>query len=168
MIRPVKPTELAALADVAANSFADAFGDGFDAETLQDILANTRSKNYFEEALDHDDVLVETGSGGILGYVQFGDADPGEVPAGPGDQHLRRLYVATDSHGQGIGRRLLEAALAHPRLAEAPHIYLTVWEKNVRALRLYESVGFRRSGTVPIDLGGGKTDEELVMRKSNI
>jgi predicted N-acetyltransferase YhbS len=58
----------------------------------------------------------------LIGYVQFGDVNISELEPLPGDQELHRLYVATDLQGQGVGRRLTEAALRHPRLAGASRI----------------------------------------------
>ena len=58
------------------------------------------------------------------------------------------VAVHPDTQGQGIGRllftRLLEeVAVNHP---DVTRIELVTQESNVRALRLYESLGFRREG----------------------
>jgi ribosomal protein S18 acetylase RimI-like enzyme len=58
----------------------------------------------------------------------------------------------------------MDAALRHPRLAYARHIYLTVWEQNDRALRLYERLGFERVGTTSFTIGAGAIAEDRVMR----
>ena len=63
---------------------------------------------------------------------------------------------------RGWGRKLVEAALAHPRLAHADRIYLQVWERNEPAIRLYESVGFDVVGTTSFTIGGTAA-EDLVM-----
>ncbi|MES1184664.1 MAG: GNAT family N-acetyltransferase [Myxococcales bacterium] len=55
-----------------------------------------------------------------------------------------RMYVAQNSAGAGVGRRLLQAALA--RAGELPgvaKVNLTVAAHNARAVGLYESEGFR-------------------------
>jgi len=66
---------------------------------------------------------------------------------------LNRPYVETARQGRGIGHALLDAALAHPRLARAPRVRLQVWDENTRAVRLYESAGFRRVGTTRFAIG---------------
>lgn len=98
-----------------------------------------------------------------MGYVQFGDVDIPEVEVQPGDQELHRIYVETAMHGQGLGRQLMDAALGHPRLADAPRIYLTVWEQNERAVRLYESLGFENVGTTTVTIGSTEVGQDLVM-----
>ena len=61
-----------------------------------------------------------------------------------------------------MGRRLMEAALRHPRLVGARRIFLQVWDKNERALRLYESFGFKKVGTTTFAVGS-EVMEDLVM-----
>jgi ribosomal protein S18 acetylase RimI-like enzyme len=55
-----------------------------------------------------------------------------------------RMYVAADHAGDGVGRRLLRAAIARAReLPGVAKVNLTVAAENPRAVRLYESEGFR-------------------------
>jgi putative acetyltransferase len=58
------------------------------------------------------------------------------------------VAVASECQGQGIGRALFEALLAAVQ-RERPgveRVELFVRETNVRAIRLYESLGFVREG----------------------
>ena len=48
--------------------------------------------------------------------------------------------------GQGWGRALMEALLAEADARNLPEVHLTVLKDNVRAIPLYESVGFERVG----------------------
>jgi ribosomal protein S18 acetylase RimI-like enzyme len=94
--------------------------------------------------------------------VQLGDMTIPEVKPQPGDQALHRLYVDPDLQGRGLGRRLLQAALYHPRLANASRVFLTVWAENERAVSLYESYGFRTNGTTTFTVGATEM-EDVVM-----
>jgi ribosomal protein S18 acetylase RimI-like enzyme len=114
--------------------------------------------------LGKNTILVAEANGELRGYVQFGDVDIAEVDVRPGDQELQRLYVDAGLHGTGVGRRLLEEALRHPRLATARRIYLQAWDQNERALRLYESVGFRIVGTTRFILGTEEVEDLVMMR----
>jgi ribosomal protein S18 acetylase RimI-like enzyme len=98
-----------------------------------------------------------------VGYAQFGDVDIAEAEACPRDGELHRLYVEPSLQGRGIGGALLAAALSHPRLAGAARIFLQVWDRNERAVRLYERVGFRRVGTTTFTIGAGEHVEDVVM-----
>lgn len=64
--------------------------------------------------------------------------------------HLVGMMVRTELQGGGIGRRLLEAAIAATRSVEGMEMLtLTVTASNTTALRLYERAGFMRFGTLP-------------------
>ena len=57
------------------------------------------------------------------------------------------VYVAPSFRGRGIGRRLLERALAHARsMPDLLQVTLGVNIENKAAIALYESVGFERFG----------------------
>ena len=59
------------------------------------------------------------------------------------------MYVAPDVSGQGVGRALLDALLAHARSEGLASLVLTVTEGNRPAQRLYEAAGFRSFGIEP-------------------
>jgi ribosomal protein S18 acetylase RimI-like enzyme len=56
--------------------------------------------------------------------------------------YLAELYVVPPLRGQGLGRALLEAAIALARERGADHIDLGTSEGDVAARRLYERLGF--------------------------
>jgi ribosomal protein S18 acetylase RimI-like enzyme len=56
--------------------------------------------------------------------------------------HLAELYVVPARRGQGLGRRLMEAALATARRRGADYLDLGTSEDDVAARALYESFGF--------------------------
>ena len=163
VIRPVGAEDVPALAELARRTWADAFGDSVSADELAAELEAKRSETYFESALRTDTILVAESSGERRGYVQFGDVNIAGLEPRPGDQELHRLYVTTALQGRGVGRRLTEAALRHPRLARANRVYLQVWDVNERAIRLYERVGFKTVGTTTFTIGASHVTEDLVM-----
>lgn len=59
------------------------------------------------------------------------------------------MYVAPEVAGQGVGRKLLAALVAHARLNGLESLVLTVTDGNQRAIRLYASAGFRSFGIEP-------------------
>jgi ribosomal protein S18 acetylase RimI-like enzyme len=56
--------------------------------------------------------------------------------------HLAELYVAPHRRGRGLGRALMEAAVATARAEGADRIDLATSEDDVAARSLYESAGF--------------------------
>ncbi|MCX8999182.1 acetyltransferase [Rhizobiaceae bacterium BDR2-2] len=70
--------------------------------------------------------------------------DPSKRPVGfmyLHDGHMEALFVDPDHHGKGVGRKLVQNALAlHPALTT------DVNEQNVQAVGFYERIGFKRMG----------------------
>ena len=99
------------------------------------------SEKSFREALAHPAVYFAAarGDGGeVLGYVvAWFVADEGQIA---------NLAVNPDAWGGGVGRMLLDAALAEAGLRKAENVYLEVRDSNERARRLYKSRGFEEVG----------------------
>ncbi|HEV2899962.1 MAG TPA: GNAT family N-acetyltransferase [Pseudaminobacter sp.] len=61
--------------------------------------------------------------------------------------HVADLVVARKAEGLGIGKRLLEQAEMWARGLSFDWLSIAVFEENVRALALYEKVGYRKDIT---------------------
>ena len=75
------------------------------------------------------------------------------------------MYVASESQAQGIGRRLLEAAIdAARRMGGVQQVHLEVMVDNSRARAVYRALGFQPYGVEKRALRIGETyvDEELM------
>jgi ribosomal protein S18 acetylase RimI-like enzyme len=75
------------------------------------------------------------------------------------------MIVLGHLRGQGIGRQLLAACVAHVRSTPGMELLtLSVTSSNVAAIGLYQSVGFTRYGTLvhAIKLGGQYHDKDLM------
>jgi putative acetyltransferase len=60
---------------------------------------------------------------------------------------LRKMYLDLDARGLGLGRRLLDQAIAYAREAGARRIVLDTADRMVRAISFYEANGFVRDDT---------------------
>jgi putative acetyltransferase len=65
------------------------------------------------------------------------------MPMGNRVYELSKMAVSPNLRGQGIGRRLLQHAIAQARLIGARYLFLGSSTKLAGAVHLYESVGFR-------------------------
>jgi ribosomal protein S18 acetylase RimI-like enzyme len=72
--------------------------------------------------------------------ARVGDAPVGVLILGPGELHF--VGVLPEWRGQGVGRALVEEALARD-----PQLSLIVDARNIPAIRLYRSVGFEVAGS---------------------
>jgi GNAT superfamily N-acetyltransferase len=73
------------------------------------------------------------------------------IPMSSNIWELAKLSVDPAARGQGLGRRLCEAALQYARDAGATEVILTSHTALVEAIRLYESIGFRHA-PLPADV----------------
>ena len=58
------------------------------------------------------------------------------------------IGLLPDYRGQGLGKALLEAAIAAAEQRDFRRIELTVFADNLRAMALYEKTGFVREGVM--------------------
>ncbi|RZJ78491.1 MAG: N-acetyltransferase, partial [Brevundimonas sp.] len=60
-----------------------------------------------------------------------------------GGYEVGKMAVDAAAHGQGLGRRLLDACEDHTRAAGAPRLYLETNRAQTHAIVLYEAFGFQ-------------------------
>jgi len=102
--------------------------------------------------------LVAEQDGAICGFVvAWTVREEGEIAT---------IAVREVARGQGIGRRLLEAALNECKRRGATDIFLEVRPGNEIARRLYESCGFRVAGVRPKYYRDG--DDAVIMRNEEL
>ncbi len=156
--------DVTALSALARQTYADAFGHSFSPSDLATHLESNLAESYFRHALEEDVFLLTEAGSRLIGFVQFGPLRIAVPAPSPRDQELRRIYVEADFQNKGIGRRLLEAALDHPRLKAPATIYLDVWARNLGARRLYERYGFAVIGAHGLATASGTAgDQDLIM-----
>ena len=146
MSTPVGPAEvrLATAADAAAiGSLLHEFNSEFDDPTP----GAERLARRIGQLLGEDELavlLVGPGPDG-LAVLRFRLAIWSEGL----ECYLAELYVAPTRRGAGLGRALLEAAIAFARDRGADHMDLGTGECDTAARALYESCGFDNQGGRP-------------------
>ncbi len=120
-IRIARPADLAAVAEIEAIVFPDAWS--------MDALRTSIAGLAF---------VAETADGQLVGYV-FGLAavDSGEI---------LNLAVAPSHQRRGVGHRLTGAILVSLRAAGVRTVFLEVRASNVVARRFYQRLGFQEVG----------------------
>ncbi|WP_461223968.1 GNAT family N-acetyltransferase [Lacticaseibacillus suihuaensis] len=103
-------------------------------------LASLTPATWHPETRIETTLLAKTAAGRIVGVCAYG---PARRPARAGQGEVYSLYVLPEFQGQGLGRRLLQGALA--RLTQ-PICYLVVLAANHGAQHLYADCGFVPSG----------------------
>ncbi|MFU8864581.1 MAG: GNAT family N-acetyltransferase [Rhodobacterales bacterium] len=97
-------------------------------------------------------VLVSENTQGIDGFIRvsFGSTAPVE---GCSDTEISTFYVQPRHHGKGIGKRLLDAALAHCRQQGVTSVWLSTNAENTPAIGFYLGQGFDPVGQTHFRIG---------------
>jgi predicted N-acetyltransferase YhbS len=86
---------------------------------------------------DKGDLLVAEEAGHPVGHVLITETDNDQV------LELKSIAVKADRQGAGIGRVLVEAALAHCKVRGARRVLVATGAADVGNLRFYQRLGFR-------------------------
>lgn len=105
--------------------------EGMDAELLTIPQSYTGQGGWFDVVVDEHDVVIGT---------------MGLLPVGGGAIELRKMYLQRDARGGGIGRQLVQKAIADARAAGFDRIELETAAVLESAVRLYRSLGFANVG----------------------
>lgn len=167
-IRNAGPSDANRLTALAQKTYVAAFGHSFTPSDLAAHLETELSVERMAAILHQDTVLVAEVDGQLVGFLQCGKNnvlhDGFTVGFPVPEQEVRRLYVDAAFQNQGIGARLMAAALALPELQKAAAIVLDVWEHNPAAQRFYGRYGFVVVGAREfVVASGAETSRDLIM-----
>lgn len=172
-VRPALPSEAAALAEVAAVTFALACPPSTTQEAIDGFIATTLSEASFTGYLADPAralLVAEHAPGEVLeGYAMLVLGEPtdpdvaGSIRVHP-TAELSKIYVREGSHGRGTAGELLARVLAVAGERGAAGVWLGTNEENVRAQRFYAKHGFEQVGTKRFRLGD-RWEHDLVFER---
>jgi GNAT superfamily N-acetyltransferase len=152
-IRPVQPEEYEEAGRVTAEAYEEFAppGDPGWAEYLERIgdVAPRAARAVVLGAFDGGRVLGTL----TLELDQRIEGGHERDPLDPDEAHIRMLGVDPTARVRGIGRALMDAAVAQARSAGKHRMTLGTTERMVAAHRLYESMGFVRGPDEVFDDG---------------
>lgn len=121
------------LSSLAERTFRDTFGD---MNTPEDMALHCRTS--FSEAIQAEEIsnpnivtLLCEQAGRVVGFAQlrWGEAPACVLADAPGE--IKRLYVVSDCHGQGVARDLMNACIDEVRDRRSDVARLGVWERDI-------------------------------------
>ena len=75
---------------------------------------------------------------------------------------LERIYVLESYHGNKIGLLLMNECIHYARKNKYQALWLGVWEKNIKAIKFYQKMGFTVFGQHDFVLGTDKQTDHLM------
>lgn len=159
------PADAPALAEFAACAFADAFGADNRPEDLAAHLAGAYgSERQAREIADPGVVtLLAEVDGKLTGFAQVRRGKAPPCVATPAPVELQRFYVDRAWHGRGVARHLMDAVREAAAGLGGASVWLSVWERNPRAIAFYAKAGFRDVGTADFYVGSDRQTDRVMV-----
>ncbi len=156
-VRAARPEDAPRLADLAARTFRDAFGPENKPADLALHLATHYTADRMEAEIRDPGctTLLAEVDGTLVGYAQLFDKAspvPGASRNGPG-RMLHRFYLEQAWIGRGIAQQLMAAVKEDGMRRGAGFLWLTVWQRNPRAVAFYRKCGFTVAGDTTFMVG---------------
>jgi GNAT superfamily N-acetyltransferase len=143
-IRPAVSGDIPQLCELLAELFAG------EADFTPDAERQQRGLRLILENPDAGRVYCATEAGAVIGMVAIhftiSTAEGGRAV------WLEDMVVHPDRRGQGVGRQLLNRAIAEAKMAACTRITLLTDLTNQTAMRFYSRAGFVRSAMTPFRL----------------
>ncbi len=158
-------TDASDLAGFAARTFAETFGADNRPEDLHAHLsASFGVVQQTQELLDPDTrTLIAHDGPRFVGFAQVRRKSPPPCVCHDQPIELRRFYVDRSAHGKGVAQALMQAAQASARDMEGKHLWLSVWERNPRAIAFYRKVGFVDVGSTDFFVGPDRQTDRVMV-----
>jgi ribosomal protein S18 acetylase RimI-like enzyme len=165
-IRRASPGDAASLSALAARTFRDAFEIYNTPENMALYLASNYGPTRQAAELQDGRIvtLVAEASGELAGFAQLRESPAPACVTGQSPIELWRFYVDREWHGQGLAQALMAASLEAAAARGAGTIWLTVWERNDRALAFYRKCGFEVRGDKEFMLGNDPQTDRVMTR----
>ncbi len=134
-IRTIEPADNAALAIIIRNTLAE-FGANHPGTVYYDSSTDALYTLFQEPGSIY---YVATVNGQIMGGAGIFPSDG--LPEGTGE--LVKMYLLPEARGLGLGKLLIDKALAFARAAGYRQVYLETMPELRKAVTVYEKFGFQ-------------------------
>lgn len=167
-LRTATLEDTTAIANLGAHVYTLTFGHSVPPEDLTAYLDEAYSVPATAKEITNpnkDMIVASDSENQIIGFVLLtrGTTDPCLEGLNKTIE-LQRLYVHPRAHGGGIGKHLARHVEEMAREQAFEHLWLGVWEENVKATKIYEKLGFTKVGTHDFKTGQ-VVQTDLIMAK---
>jgi len=164
-IRRADAADAARLAEFAARTFAETFGAQ---NTTEDMAAHLASaygivQQGSEIANPQIVTLLLEEAAELAAYAQVRGNDAPIQPPLESAMELWRFYVDRPWHGRGLAAPLMHAAKQAAAALGGRQMWLSVWERNPRAIAFYTKSGFRIVGSKAFWVGSDRQTDHVMV-----
>lgn len=141
-IRKATPEDALNIASIAFTVWIDTYATDGTRGDLSRYVFEHFTPEKFTDLIRQQPFLVAENKGHLLGYSKL--APDKEL------WELETIYILPRFRSQGVGEKLIEASLSESQRG----LWLACWEKNSKAIKFYEKLGFNETGENWFDLEG--------------
>lgn len=144
-IRKATEADAVVLALLARVTFAETFEPYFtDRQGLLEHYEATFSVQNISRSLRNPNNVfwIATHKKLPVGYIKLKKEAPLQSGIFGRASQLEKIYVLKDYLSKGVGQQLQQALYNELRTVASQHLWLHVWEKNLRAIGFYQKHGF--------------------------
>ncbi len=169
VLRPAVVSDATALAAFAENSFREAFGPDNRPQDMDQYCRKAFGPDVQRRELLDSEVktVLALSVDTIVGYGQVRLRSNTKCIASDDAAEIQRLYVDSAWQGKQLAPGLLQALIKAASRSGAECIWLGVWERNARAIRFYEKMGFTPVGEHTFTLGSD-VQRDLVLKLTQL
>ncbi|MDJ0919781.1 MAG: GNAT family N-acetyltransferase [Henriciella sp.] len=164
-ITQVGPEFAQRLADLWATTFNQAYCDLHTAENIAAYCATNFTVDRAGATLaDQDTVCKIAGpTDAPLGFYVL-CSTPCPIPTKGSGFELKQIYLLEAAYGTGLGRRLFDDAVDTAGGLGADHVWLGVSDRNPRAQRFYQKLGFDKAAAGPVlEVGSDRLPSSIMV-----
>jgi diamine N-acetyltransferase len=145
-------------------------------ETYGDTNEKEKVSAYVDKMFNHETIEKEVNTFGERFFIAYvGDLPVGftklsenKIPKGLNGKkkiQVERIYVLKEYQGFKIGTELIEKVVTVAKEEEYKVIWLTVWQKNNKAVQFYQKAGFVIYDTDTFQFGDELHDDFLMKKE---
>lgn len=153
-----------ALAALSRETFTTAFEKDNDPEDFKQYIQTAFNSDALLKQLRNRDsffYFMYLGNQ-LIGYVKMNQHQAQTEFRSEDGMELERIYILDKFQRKGYGKRMLDQLIHLGLRANKRFLWLGVWERNLNAIRFYESCGFVIFGTHPYYIGTDKQTDWLM------
>ncbi|ACU02317.1 GNAT family N-acetyltransferase [Pedobacter heparinus] len=160
ILRKAKEQDIPSIQNIANKTWPEAYGDMISKEQISYMLDKMYNKGELLSQFQQGHIfLIAEEDDKDLGFAGFSVIDSKNQV-----YKLHKLYILPQMHGMGVGKLLINEVVNVIKKAGGKYLQLNV-NRNNKAVRFYETAGFKIKETVDLDIGNGFLMNDYVMEK---